>query len=150
MGARGNALLTPLGRLAMVRRVVVGKRKIGRVARDVGVWVQMVRKWVRRYLEEGKAGLVDRSSRPRRSPGRVSPALERLVVETRRWLRAGPARKAAATGVAERTVTRILRRNGVPLLLDCDPLTGEPKQRVARGSGIRLNAPGQGSCRIWT
>ena len=36
----------------------------------------MVRKWVRRFLEEGEAGLVDRSSRPRRSPGRVSPAVE--------------------------------------------------------------------------
>ena len=55
MGARGNAPLTPLGRLDTVRRVAVGKRKIGRVARDVGVWGQTVRKWVRRYLEEGKA-----------------------------------------------------------------------------------------------
>ena len=54
MGARGNALLTPLGRLGMVRRVVVGKRKVGRVARDVGVSRQTVRKWVRRYLEEGR------------------------------------------------------------------------------------------------
>ena len=76
--------------------------------------------------------------------------MERLVVETRRWLRAGPARIAAATGVAERTVTRILRRNGVPLLRDCDPLTGEPRQRVVRGLGIRLNVPGPGSCYIWT
>ena len=143
--AHSNALLTPLGRLAMVRRVVVRKQKIGRVARDVGVSRQTVRKWVRRYLEEGKTGLRDRSSRPHRSPGQVSPAVERLVLDTRRWLRAGPARIAAATGVAERTVTRILRRNGVPLLRDCDPLTGEPKQRVVRGLGIRYerSRPGE-------
>ena len=76
MGARGNALLTLLGRLGMVRRVVVGKRKVGRVARDVGVWGRTVRKWVRRFLEEGEAGLRDRCSRPRRSPGRCSPVVD--------------------------------------------------------------------------
>ena len=52
--AHSNALLTPLGRLAMVRRVVQGKQKIGRVARDLGISRQTVRKWVRRYLEEGR------------------------------------------------------------------------------------------------
>ena len=110
MGARGNAPLTPLGRLDTVRRVAVGKRKIGRVARDVGVWGQTVRKWVRRFLEEGKTGLRDRSFRPHRSPGRCSPVVEQRVVDARRQLRAGPVRMAAATRGAERTVTRILRR----------------------------------------
>ena len=110
MGARGNAPLTPLGRLDTVRRVAVGKRNIGRVARDVGVWGQTVRKWVRRFLEEGKAGLWDRSFRPRRSPGRCSPVVGQRVVDARRRLRAGPVRVAAATGATERTVTLILRR----------------------------------------
>ena len=41
--AHGNALLTPLGRLAMVRRVMQGKQKIGRVARDLGISRQTVR-----------------------------------------------------------------------------------------------------------
>ena len=44
----------------------------------------------------------------------------------------------------------ILRRNGVPLLRDCDPLTGEIKQRVVRGWGYGTNAPGQESYCIWT
>ena len=67
------------------------------------------------------------------------------MVETRRWWRAGPVRVAAATGVAERTVTFILRRRGVPLLRDCDPLTGGPRQRVVRGLGIRYerSRPGE-------
>ena len=67
MGARGNALLTPLGRLAMVRRVVVGKQKIGRVAQDLRVSPSTVRKWVRHYLEEGRpvwwTGLPVRTAR---------------------------------------------------------------------------------------
>ena len=142
LGAHGNAPLTPKGRLDMVRRVKGGGSK-SRVAREMGASREYVRKWVERFDAEGEAGLVDRSSRPRTSPGRCSP-----VVEERRRYRAGPARIAAVAGVAERTVTRILRRNGVPLLRDCDPLTGEPRQRVVRGLGIRFNAPGRGSCRI--
>ena len=111
----------------------------------MGVSRGYVRKWVGRFDAEGAAGLVDRSSRPHRSPGRVSPVVEQRVVDARRRLRAGPARVAAATGVAERTVTRILRRNEVPLLRDCDPLTGELRQRVVRGLGIRYerSRPGE-------
>ena len=111
----------------------------------MGVSRGYVRKWVGRFDAEGEAGLVDRSSRPRSSPGRCSPVVEQRVVDARRRLRAGPTRVAAATGVAERTVTRILRRNEVPLLRDCDPLTGEPRQRVVRGLGIRYerSRPGE-------
>ena len=132
----GNAQLTPKGRLKMVRRVKAGNSK-SRVAREMWVSRECVRKWVNRYDTEGEAGLLDRSSRPHTSPRRVAPETERAVVDARRRLRAGPARVAAATGVAERTVTRILRRNGVPRLWDCDPLTGEPKQPVRKGLGIR-------------
>lgn len=58
---------------------------------------------------------------PRRTPERVEAA----VVLARQELRAGPAFVAAATGVPERTVTRILRRAGMPRLAECDPLTGQ-------------------------
>ena len=131
----GNARLAPKGRWEMVKRVSVEKEAASLVARDMRVTRQTVYKWVRRYRREGVSGLLDRSSRPHASPRRVAPDTERAVVEARRRLRAGPARVAAATGVAERTVTRILRRNGVPRLWDCDPLTGEPKQPVRKGSG---------------
>jgi transposase InsO family protein len=57
---------------------------------------------------------------------RLTPALaEAAVVAARQRLRQGPVFIAEATGVPERTVTRILRRAGVPRLVECDPLTGE-------------------------
>ena len=40
-------------------------------------------KWVSRYREEGRRGLEDRSRRPRRSPGRTPPSVERLVLQVR-------------------------------------------------------------------
>ncbi len=125
----------------MAVRVLVKREAVSRVARDMGVSRETVYKWVRRYEQEGWYGLLDRSSRPHVSPGRVAPETERAVVDARRRLRAGPARIAAVTGAAERTITRILRRNGVLRLWDCDPLSGEPKQSLRKGSGIRYERP---------
>ncbi len=136
----GNARLAPKGCWEMVKRVKAGASK-SRVAREMGVSRECVRKWMYRYDAEGEAGLLDRSSRPRSSPRRAGPEEEQRVVDARRRLRAGPARIAAATGTAERTVTRILRRNGVLRLWDCDPLSGELKQPLRKGSGIRFERP---------
>ena len=55
-------------------------------------------------LAGGQAGLVDRSSRPHTSPGRIGPEVEQMVVDARRRCRAEPTRIAVAIGVAERTV----------------------------------------------
>ena len=83
---------------------------------------QCVSKWARRYREEGRAGLEDRSSRPRCSPTRTSPAVEEQVLRARRALRARPSRLLVFTGVPERTISRILRRHGV--LRIWDQMTG--------------------------
>jgi transposase len=40
------------------------------IATAVGVCPRTVRKWLKRYREEGLAGLFDRSSRPPRPNGR--------------------------------------------------------------------------------
>ena len=51
---------------------------------------------------------------PRSSPlGRLGMAL-----------RVGPTRLSAFTGAPERTISRILRRHGVPCLWECGHLTG--------------------------
>jgi transposase InsO family protein len=91
---------------------------------------------VRRYDAEGWAGLHDRSSAPRRVANRTAAAIEDQVMACRQRLRQGPAFIAAATGVPERTVSRILRRHGVPRLADCDPLTGQVI-RASKATAVR-------------
>ena len=72
----GNARSSPLGRLGMVLRVIEEGEPVAQVARRVGLSRQCVSKWACRYREEGEAGLEDRSSRPRCSLMRTSPAVE--------------------------------------------------------------------------
>ena len=68
-----NAKTTPTSRLELLRRVLFDEWAPGTVAEGYGVSVRTVAKWVRRFREEGTAGLEDRSSRPQRTP-HVTPA----------------------------------------------------------------------------
>ncbi|WP_431873836.1 helix-turn-helix domain-containing protein [Amycolatopsis sacchari] len=88
--------------------VGVWSRPVAHVAKELGVSRQCAHRWVRRYREEGPAGLVDRSSRPHHSPSRVSAETETQVVTARQQMRCGPARISQATGVPVRTVSRVL------------------------------------------
>jgi transposase InsO family protein len=80
-------------------------------------------KWIRRFLAEGLEGLRDRSSRPHRSPARLSPERERAILERRERTLEGPHRIAWALGEAQATVHRVLSRHGVPRLCDLDRAT---------------------------
>jgi transposase InsO family protein len=77
-----NAPLTPAGRLRLVQRCQ--RRPIAHVAAEAGVSRQCLSKWVARYRRDGEDGLVDRSSAPRRHPGRLDP---RVVAEVERLRR---------------------------------------------------------------
>jgi transposase InsO family protein len=83
---------------------------IAAAAAIVGCSRQTGSKWVNRH-RRGE-GLEDRSSRPHRSPRRVSERLERAVLQARQELQAGPHIVGWATGVAASTVHAILRRHG--------------------------------------
>jgi transposase InsO family protein len=108
-------------RLDAVRLVLMGAT-VTEVAARVGVSRQTLHCWLRRYLAEGVAGLVDRSRRPNSCPYRCSGDVEVVVVEMRRkhpsWgakrirmqlLKAG----GEAVVPAERTINRILSRHGL-------------------------------------
>jgi transposase InsO family protein len=82
-----NARLTPVGRAVLVRRVLEEKEPAPEVARGMGVSERTVWKWVARFRVEGAAGLVDRSSRPRRSPRALSRARRRQILKLRRQRR---------------------------------------------------------------
>lgn len=117
---------------------------IAHVARAMGISRQCASRWVGRYDAEGEAGLVDRSSRPRRSPRRASPEVEALVVAARAEHRRGQDWLGVEVGVPARTVGRILRRHGVPHLAVCDPMTGEVI-RASKTTAVRYEraSPGE-------
>jgi len=79
---------------------------------------QVVRKWVRRYQQEGEQGLHDRSRRPHHSLNQTSPDVEQLVLEAREATKYGRERLALylerdGTSVPSSTIRNILRRHGV-------------------------------------
>ena len=141
--SHARARLTVYGRALLVRRVLVEGRPAAHVAKELGVSRQCAYRWVARYRAEGDAGLGDRSSRPRSCPTRTPVEVEAQVLAARQRLRCGPAGLASDTGVAARTISRVLRRHGVAPLAACDPLTGVPV-RANRVSGVRYerDAPG--------
>ena len=68
MNIHQHARTTPRSREALVQRVARGAESGRDVAEALGVSERTVRKWVQRYRTEGRAGLQDRSCRPRRQP----------------------------------------------------------------------------------
>jgi len=72
-----------------------------------------VRKWRDRFLNEGETGLLDRSSRPKRSPNRTPFTCRRQVIRLRRDHRWGAAHIAFEVGIAASTVQSILRSEGL-------------------------------------
>ena len=138
-----NARLNYHGRVLLVTRVRVDERPIAHVARELGISRQCGSRWVHRYDREGWAGLLERSSRPHHQPHRTPDEVEEKVLAARLDDPAGPEILAGRTGVAARTITRILERHGVPRLADCDPVTGTPI-RATRRSGRRYEHPEPG------
>lgn len=110
--AHRNARLTPVARLEMVEEVEAGWSR-SEVARRFRVSRSTVAKWVRRYREEGVAGLEDRSSAPHSNPRRTPPEVEQRICAVRRSEGFGPHRIAWALGLARSTVYAVLRRMGL-------------------------------------
>jgi transposase InsO family protein len=138
-----NARTTFHGRLLIERRYQAGWAK-AHIAKSMGVSRKCVHTWITRYETDGAAGLVDRSSRPHTTPNRTPRALENQIVAWRRRHRCGPDEISAKLGVCARTVSRVLRRRGMPYLRDCDPMTGAVI-RASKSSAIRYerDRPGE-------
>jgi transposase InsO family protein len=134
--SHANARLTFHGRRELVRRIRVVGRPVAHVAAEMGVSRQCAWRWTRRYDAEGWDGLHDRSSRPHRSPNRTPVEVEQAVLACRDGQRIGRDRVAERTGVAARTVSRILARAGRPPLAALDPVTGLVI-RASRSTALR-------------
>jgi transposase InsO family protein len=93
----------------LARSVVEGRLTVGAAAAAHGVSRQSASKWVRRYREEGEAGLRDRTCRPRLSPCATSETLVSMVRQLRLERRTGM-QIAHATGLSRATVSRLLQK----------------------------------------
>lgn len=130
MDTHKNAPMTAVGRMRMVE-AVRGGEPVTVVAEEFRVDRKTVRKWVRRFLTHGLAGLVDASSRPTRSPDRIArgTAQRIVVLRRRRWTMERIARDLK---VSRATVSRTLARAGLSRLASLDPV--ELPRRYERDS----------------
>jgi transposase InsO family protein len=115
-----NARLTAYSREQLARTVLEQRLTLKLAAASFNVSAKTASKWVRRYREQGAAGLRDRSSRPLHSPRRTASALSEQVLALRR-LRYNGLRIAMTLGISRATVSRILRRAGMNRLRSLDP-----------------------------
>ena len=129
MNIHQNARLTPLRREEMALSVIEGRRSRAQAARTYDVSAKIVARWVERFGAEGRAGMADRSSRPRVMPGMTDPAVAERIVALRRQRWTGR-HIAVEVGVSPATVSRVLKRAGLSRLKDLEP--AEPVKRYER------------------
>ncbi|WP_434448331.1 IS481 family transposase [Lentzea sp. E54] len=124
-----NATLTPRTRLRLARLIVEQDWRPAEAAKMFMVAERTARKWAARYRDEGGAGMLDRSSRPRHSPNRTPEPLVRQIVLLRWRHRLGPVQIAGRLGLAASTVHAVLVRCRINRLSRIDRVTGEPLRR---------------------
>jgi len=118
MYLHANAKLGLAGRYALVS-AIAGGMTLKAAAAAFSVSPATAHRWWHRWLEAGDearatlACLLDRSSRPRRSPRQLAPELEQAICACRRKTGWGPRLVAGATGYAHSTVWKVLKRAGI-------------------------------------
>ncbi len=127
--SHANAVLAPRGRLALARCVVDDGWPLRRAAERFQVSATTAARWSARYRQDGESGMVDRSSRPHRSPGRTPTRTERRIIKVRVIRRWGPARIGYLLGLHPSTVHRVLTRFGLARLRWLDRPTGRVIRR---------------------
>jgi transposase len=126
MNIHKNARLTPLRREEMALAVMEGALSQAHAALKFAVTAKVVKRWVQRYKAEGRAGMTDRSSRPRHSPNATDQAVADRIVALRRQ-RFTARHVASVVAVSPATVSRILARARLSRLKDLEP--AEPIRR---------------------
>ena len=115
-----NAKTTPYTRELMVERVQCLGWAVEDAAQAAGVSVRTVYRWCRRYREEGRSGLADRPSSPRRVPRRTPEKRERQI-ELLRYRRKTALEIAIRLKIPRSTVAAVLKRRGLERLSKLTP-----------------------------
>jgi transposase len=129
MNIHANARTCPKSRRLIVKRVNEEGWSLAAAAEAAGVSERTTAKWLMRWRAEGEAGLLDRSSAPKRKPTQL-PADRVAVIEALRRLRMTAAEIAECLSIALSTVSRWLRRIGLGKLSRLEP--AEPPNRYER------------------
>jgi transposase InsO family protein len=129
MKVHGNARLTPHGRKLLCERVLRERIALSAAARAAGVSPRTAAKWLARYRAEGEAGLLDRSSAPRRVPARTREDRVAAIAALRR-LRLTGGEIAELLAMPASTVSAVLLRIGLGKRSRLEP--PEPANRYER------------------
>ncbi|UED31225.1 IS481 family transposase [Rhizobium ruizarguesonis] len=135
MNIHKNARLTPLRREEMALAVAKGQVSKAQASRLYGVSSKIVSRWVERFRAQGRAGMADRSSRPKISPRQTGQSLAERIVALRRQRLTGK-HIAMETGVSPATVSRVLRRAGLSRMKDVDPAEPIVRYEYAEPGGL--------------
>lgn len=127
--SHANAALTPVQRLRIGRLIVDDGWPVAHAAIFFHVSWPTAKRWADRYAAMGRDGMLDRSSRPHRSPARTRPELVRKVVHLRWKKRLGAVAIGAKLGMPASTVHAVLTRCRLNRLRHVDVRTGEPVRR---------------------
>lgn len=140
MNVHKNALLTPQGRLRLVRRVLDDHASHAQVAREYRTTIKTVSKWVRRYRAAGEAGLQDRSSRPHHAHPKTLSAKTIRRIGLLRRRRFTIERIAQAVAASPAAVARYLKRMGLNRLSKLEPAKPVVRyQRAEPGSLVHMD-----------
>src|SRR3954454_17729913 len=112
MKVHRNARTCPKSRKLLVERVLEEGWSVTAAAAAAGVSERTVWRWVKRWREQGEPGLLDRSSRPRRSPSRLPAAKVEAIEKLRRRGMTG-AQIFEVLGIPLSTVSLWLKRIGL-------------------------------------
>jgi transposase len=129
MKIHANARTCPNSRRLLVKRIEEENWSLMVAAEAAGISDRSARKWLSRWRAEGDAGLLDRSSAPRRVPSRL-PSDRLEAIEALRRLRMTAAEIAEVLGMALSTVSRWLARIGLGKRSRLQP--PEPPNRYER------------------
>lgn len=126
MNLHSGARSCPASRALLVGRVRESGWTVTRAAEAAGISRRTAHKWLGRYAAEDPASLVDRSSRPRRSPGRTPVEWREMILLLRRTKMTGP-QIARDLKRPRATVARVLKRAGLERLKKLE--VREPENR---------------------
>jgi len=128
--AKHRPRLNVFGRQLLVWRILDEGRPVAMAADELGVSRATAYKWLRRFETEGEDGLLDRSSRPHRSPRALPPEVVAAIIRARVSRRYGPHRLAPLLGYPRSTIGKVLVRAGYARLRDSDRPSGVPIRYV--------------------